>query len=113
MSTVRISSRSAHRWLDKVTAILILGLLAADLTDASCDPLVFHSVGQIVSGMQERRVDPCTGICVPDCFCCSSSVPAFHLTWECQPTPSVGLPPLPMAGLSPGFSQPLDHVPIA
>ena len=93
-------------------AVLILGLLVLDLGDASCDPLTPPGGGPLISTNGTSAIDPCSGTCVADCFCCSSSVPAVSLHLVLETLPSALALRVTEAGASSGFELPLDHVPL-
>src|SRR5207249_2519070 len=91
-----------HLWkaLIKSVAILVLALLALDLGDAWCDPLILPMAGPGITASPAGPAEACAGICVPDCFCCSTSVPAVHVTLVCQVAPSIDVPVLRTAQAS-------------
>jgi hypothetical protein len=94
-------------------AIFVLALLALDLGDAWCDPLILPMAGSAITTPPAGPAEACAGICVPDCFCCSTIVPAVHVILVWQFAPSIDVPLLRTAQASTGFVHPLDHVPIA
>jgi hypothetical protein len=98
--------------LVRIVAVLILGLLVLDLGDAWCDPLIAPGAGPLISTTATSSTDPCSGTCVPDCFCCSSSVPAVSLHLTCEPLTSMLALHVTEAAASSGFEIPLDHVPL-
>jgi hypothetical protein len=98
--------------LVRIVAVLVLGLLALDIGDAWCDPLVDPGGELLTSTSGASATDPCSGTCVPDCFCCSSSVPAASLHLVCEPLPTALAFQVTEAGASSGFEFPLDHVPL-
>ena len=99
--------------LVRVVALLILGLLVLDLGDAWCDPLIASGADPMISDTGTGAVDPCSGTCVPDCFCCSSNVAAASLHLVCEPVPTALTPNVTDVAASSGFGLPLDHVPLA
>lgn len=105
--------RPTHARPIKALAVLMLVLLGLDLLDASCDPLMVSPGLPLLTDFQNAGPDPCGDTCVPDCFCCSSSVPAARLSLAWEPTPGVVMAAPLFTRLSPGFVQPLDHIPIA
>jgi len=106
---ITTGSSGTARWV----ALLVLCILALDLTDAACDPLVLSFGTASLSATQAGDGDPCAGTCVPDCFCCSSSVPAVQLSlaFPWVPSPVTVTPDIPSP--SSGFPSFPDHVPIA
>ncbi|MGH9461092.1 MAG: hypothetical protein ACRD1X_07725 [Vicinamibacteria bacterium] len=98
--------------LVRSVVILVFALFALDLGDAWCDSLLWSEAGAAITIPQAGQVDPCAGACVPDCFCCSTSVPAVHVTLVWEPAPSTDVPVLRTAQASTGFVHPPDHVPI-
>jgi hypothetical protein len=96
----------------RVAAILMLALLAVDLGDAWCDPLV-PPLESALTGGAAGHADPCTGTCVDDCFCCSSSVTAVRPALPSEPAPTDVVRAPAGASASPGFALPPDHVPLA
>ena len=98
--------------LFRVAALLMLGLLALDLMDAWCDPLV-PARESTVTTPSDSGTDPCSEICVDDCFCCSSSVPAGRPALISAPAPTTLVTTLGSPCTSPGFALPPDHVPLA
>lgn len=111
MSSLLILSGTALR-VARVAAIVVLALLALDLGDAWCDPLV-PTRESAVTTAPEGGADPCTEICVDDCFCCASSVAAVRPAPISEPAPTEMLAPPRSAPTSPGFALPPDHVPLA
>lgn len=102
--TIRLTAR--------IAALLALGLLALDLGDVRCDPLL-PALASAVTTPAAGQADPCSDICVDDCFCCSSSVPAIRPVPISQPAAAERVEPLPGGESSPGFALPPDHVPLA
>jgi hypothetical protein len=100
-----------------VAACLLLSAIAWDvLADAACDiaPALGPATAAVQAQNQEQSGDaePCSSVCVPDCFCCSSSVAAG---------PVIELPPpvLVRTSDSParerwseGFRLVVDHPPL-
>jgi hypothetical protein len=99
--------------LAQVAAFALLCLIALDLTHASCDPLLLPLGGTLVSVPPAGPSDACGDGCVPDCFCCSTTVAAapvvsiqpFRLACD-RPAPPAGRP-------AAGISSVPDHIPIA
>ncbi len=109
----RILDPDSWRVLVKSVAIFILALVALDLGDTWCDPLVVPEAGLAVNTPKSNQADACAGQCVPDCFCCSTSVPAVHITLVGRPAPTTEVVILHAVHASTGFRNPLDHVPLA
>jgi hypothetical protein len=110
------SNRTSAAWRRAVrlAALALLALIAHDLQDSGCEPLVASRPLALAETPRDAApADACAGGCVPDCFCCSMALPALEL----QPL----LPAVAVAGwvdsvpASPalGFSSHPDHVPIA
>ena len=62
--------------LTRLMAILSLASIGFDLaTDAGCDPMTLGKGGPASQSAADSpaAADVCTGVCVPDCFCCSAS----------------------------------------
>ena len=96
-----------------LAAILVLGLLALDLGDAACDPAIAGAARPEVSPQPMGSADPCSQVCVSDCFCCSSSIPAVSLSHACELLPGAAVIQVSDAGGDSGFDLPLDHVPLS
>lgn len=107
-----VSKPDRAKVLVKAAAIFILGLLAVDLGDSWCDSLAVSGLRPTVGASQPNRTDPCAGFCVPDCFCCSSAVPAVTFSLTQEPTPLSEAPVSPVQVLAAGFSPVIDHIPI-
>jgi hypothetical protein len=95
----------------RVAAILVLGLIVMDLGDAACDPVTIPD-GPVLLSPLPGGGDACADFCVPDCFCCSTTIlvasshpvgRAMQVTGQVLPTFD---PP------SAGFSPQVDHVPL-
>lgn len=112
MSSIRLLTKTGRANTAKAAALLVLCILALDLTDAACDPLIISWGTPGLSDVQAGDGDPCGDTCVPDCFCCSSSVPAVHLSLAWEWAPSVVIATLSTPRLSAGFPNFPDHVPI-
>lgn len=97
----------------RAAALILLGLLAGDLTDTSCDPLILPGNVAIVAATAEGPSDPCDGACVPDCFCCSSCVAGIRLSPVAQSIDSLAVDASPTLDAAAGFLTPPDHVPLA
>jgi hypothetical protein len=110
------SNRRGSAWLRamRIAALALLALIALDMQDAGCDP--FDVAGPLALGEAPRHqapADACASGCIPDCFCCSSALPApaFDplLPADAVTGWTLCIPPSPALGFS---TQP-DHVPIA
>ena len=110
MLSTRIPS-GASLAVVRIAAVLILGLLALDLADAGCDPLV-PAREIAVTTSPNGDADPCSEVCIDDCFCCSSSVAAVRPAPISEPAPTQMMAAPGNARSSPGFALPLDHVPL-
>ena len=61
--------------LTRLMAILSLASIGFDLaTDAGCDPIALRGYGAalLTAAQFPAAADQCRGVCVPDCFCCST-----------------------------------------
>jgi hypothetical protein len=97
----------------RVVGLALLALIAFDLTDTSCDPLVIPVAAAMRGGSSDLQNDPCGGVCVPDCFCCSTTLaalPAFSLPESAMIAADV-TPVFYRVAL--GVSSVVEHVPKA
>lgn len=99
------------RTLFKIAALVLLAVIGLDMGDASCDPTRVFGGLQISSASPIDPDDPCSGNCVPDCFCCSPTLPPDHDAGA----EALGLlpdaPVSPGSRLIPGTSSVPEHVP--
>lgn len=100
------------RVVTRTIVFLVLALIAVDVWDASCDPLVATQGSPILSNETSKQSDACAEFCVPDCFCCSSAAPAVVVSLTLEPTPLSDVPVSPVQVLAVGFSPVIDHIPI-
>jgi hypothetical protein len=101
-----------RRTLSRIVVVLLAGIIVVGLADGSCDPLAAFDGLAIFSAQQPLSSDACAGSCVPDCFCCSTTVPAaavFSMQEFDLPSEQ---PVLAVDSTRPGFPPGLDHVPI-
>ena len=103
-----------ERWraIARTIMFLVLAMIALDLWDASCYPLFASQGSPTLSSEQSKQSDACAGVCVPDCFCCSSATPAAKVALTQEPTPLSDAPVSLVELLAAGFSPVIDHIPI-
>lgn len=107
-----ITIASAGRRLAGVAALLILAVIAIDLGDAGCDPIPVGLGDARLEAAHDEPADDCTDICLPDCFCCATTVAAAGRTITLRPLPAPGAPIQVAALAAPGFSPLVEHVPL-
>ena len=103
---------SAGRRLAGVAALLILAVIAVDLGDAGCDPIPVGLGDARVEAAHDEPADDCADLCLPDCFCCATTVAAAGRTITLRPQPAPGVPQQDSAPAAPGFSPLVEHVPL-
>ncbi len=92
-------------------AILLLALFALDLGDASCDPL--RVAGDLIFDLPvDVTPDACANVCIPDCFCCSTSLTAVPEFILAEPRPSHESAAAQSPEPASGVPHSPDHVPI-
>jgi len=102
----------------RVPACLLLFAIAADIVaDTRCDKGSSSSastagVRGAVEG-QRQTDEPCGSFCVPDCFCCSSSVAAAPAVVPPEPRPLAPLAAPTLERWSEGVRPVVDHPPLA
>jgi hypothetical protein len=97
----RIWTRRSFFDVLRVAACLLLLAIAADLgADGLCDEAPVAAVAGVAllgAGVtQPGSPEACAAFCVPDCFCCSASVPATPAVEPAEPRPLAAsvVPPL-------------------
>ncbi|HSD29280.1 MAG TPA: hypothetical protein VLL75_18400 [Vicinamibacteria bacterium] len=61
----------------RAAAALLMAVIVADLVgDTACDSFVFDVGTVTVASGSTAPGEPCAGVCVADCFCCSRSTAA-------------------------------------
>jgi hypothetical protein len=101
-----------RRILARIVVVLLAGVIVVGLADGSCDPLAAFDGLAIVSAQQSLSSDACAGSCVPDCFCCSTTVPTTAAFSVREFDPVSEQPVQAADSARPGFPPGLDHVPI-
>ena len=99
--------------LARAASILVLSFIAIDIGDASCDPLILSEGRGAVSTGRPDAPDACGSVCVPDCFCCFSTVPPTPAASIRRPRPTPEQPVSSIECPATGFSPVLEHIPIA
>jgi hypothetical protein len=100
------------RILSKIAAMVLLALLCADLSNASCDPIrIPQDPGDHISSAQELP-DPCADVCISDCFCCAPSLPAASTFELPRAGVAPGRPGEMAESPAPGVHPLVDHIPI-
>jgi hypothetical protein len=94
-----------------VVALGLIAIIGFDLSDAGCDPLGIAGGRPIVSPAPERPADPCSESCIPDCFCCSSTILAVPAVLNGPLEALPGVPVTALPRLTPGTPPVQDHVP--
>ena len=107
-----ITSRAAGRRLATVLALAVLAVIAFDLGDAGCDPLAIGLGGARVTAAPEAATDGCADLCLPDCFCCASTVAAIPPVTPLRPAAAANAPAMLVTPAVPGFSPLVEHVPL-
>jgi hypothetical protein len=96
----------------RIPAILLLATIVGDLPDAWCDPLPLQEDRPGLSPPEAEAPEACNEVCVPDCFCCSSTVPAIRPMQIERPAHPVEGRWLLVLSVASGFPSLPDHVPI-
>lgn len=82
----------------RLMAGALLVLIGADLVgDAACDlPLRVgqESRARLRTGAPDAPREACAAFCVPDCFCCSTSVAASAAVMPPSPVPLTAVAPI-------------------
>jgi hypothetical protein len=99
--------------LTRAAGVFVLGFVVVDLGDASCCPLAIPGGGPVVSTPRPEVPDACASFCVPDCFCCSSTVPAAQAASIHLPRPVSERPALSLERPTSGFTPVPEHIPLA
>jgi len=98
--------------LTRILALLVLATVAADLGDASCDPVRMPDDHlNLLSPMPAQDADPCAAFCVPDCFCCSSLLVTGPVLLTADMRPLESTPSAPAERVSLGVSSIPYHPP--
>ncbi len=106
--------RFRHRYsLAQVAAFALLCLIGLELTHASCDPLLLSLGGSVVSVPPAAPSDACGEGCIPDCFCCSTTVAAAPVVTIQPFLLACDRPAPPAEHPAAGISPVPDHIPIA
>lgn len=100
---MRISSR--------LVALGLLAVIALDIPDAECDPVRIQGDQPGVSASLEHGDDPCSARCVPDCFCCSSTLLAVPVFAKGPLELLPGVPVIVLPRVTQGIPSVQDHVP--
>jgi hypothetical protein len=101
-----------RRMMVRLVAIALLALIGGDLTDVSCDPIGIHPENASFTHPAPPSGDSCGEVCIPDCFCCASKLPAqsAFVIWKAEIL--LDTPASPVCHSVAGFSFIPDHVPI-
>jgi len=93
-------------------AAALLGVIAFDLVDTQCDPLRLTGGWVVVDTSSDADIDACADVCVPDCFCCSTTVLALapYALTIAGTTPQAPAPP--SYRITAGVRRVPDHVPL-
>jgi len=98
----------------RLAALALLALIAHDLQNRGCEPLdAARPLALAETPRDAAPADACAGGCVPDCFCCSTALPALELQPLLPAVAVAGWVDSVPASLALGFSSHPDHVPIA
>lgn len=95
----------------RIVIVGLLAIIALDMTDASCDPVRIQGDRPVVSAPEEHAGDPCSAQCVPDCFCCSSTLVAVPVFSRGPLDLLPGVPVIVLSRLAQGIPTVQDHVP--
>jgi hypothetical protein len=110
------SNRTSAAWrrAARLAALALLALIARDLQNSGCDPLdAARPLALAETPRDAAPADACTGGCVPDCFCCSTTLPAAEMPPLLPAIVLAGRVESVSAATALGFSSHPDHVPIA
>ena len=107
-------SLRTDRWrmIARTVVLLVFAIIVLDLWDESCYSLDVSQQDLAISAHESNPADACSGLCMPDCFCCSSVSPAITVAQALKPTSRSVPPSLPVEFLTEGISAVLDHIPI-
>lgn len=70
----------------------LLSFLFDVSANCACDLELRSATGAMTTAIDhaDSDADPCSGSCVPDCCCCTPSLPAAHLGFELSLQPIAG-----------------------
>ena len=105
--------RRGSRILAKAIALLILSVIGLDLGDSGCDPLRVGLGDRLLSPAPTHAPDACSDLCLPDCFCCATTVAAAAPARTGRPAVTLARSLPRLAPPASGYSIPIDHVPLA
>jgi len=92
--------------------LLLLIIIGANAAGASCDCLALARSPAGLSQPADGTGAACGDGCLPDCFCCSATLPVLSAVFVPAPAPVFEGPALPVYDLSAGVSPIPEHVPI-
>lgn len=95
----------------RIVALALLAVIALDIPDAECDPVGIQGDRPGVSASLEHGDDPCSARCVPDCFCCSSTLLAVPVFARGPLELLPGAPVVVLSRVTQGIPPVQDHVP--
>jgi len=108
------SLRAGWRLSARSVATLLLAVISFDLTaDARCDPvsrMAREHAAQAGPQSEDVGREACAPSCLPDCYCCSSSLGAVVVSVPQGSTEVVVLPP-DRAGTRPAGVRPVPYHP--
>ena len=100
----------------RAIACLLLAIIAADVGAGTvCDSLGFGpaSAATVRGPDSSGANEPCADVCVPDCFCCSRSLPAGPLVLPPEPQRFTSVDAPAAEDWPEGVRPVLDHPPLA
>jgi hypothetical protein len=111
----RFVSPTVHgpwRLAARLAAALLQSTIVFDLPDAWCDPLQIQPGVTSMSFPQPRDADACDDVCVADCFCCSTPLPALEPTLVARPEAPAETRDALVDATAAGFTTLPEHIPI-
>jgi len=93
-------------------SLALLSLVVGDLVADSCDRPILSQPQPMLSTAGAISSDPCSDMCVSDCFCCAANSMALDL-WSLEaPVITLARSSGGDARMTPGVSPVPDHIPL-
>lgn len=102
----------SRRRLIQITSLALLCLVVGDLVADSCDRPDLAPSRPTLSAGGALPEDPCSDVCIADCFCCAANSIALDPWLPAAPAITVPTPGRDGARTTPGVSPVPDHIPL-
>jgi len=102
----------SRRRLIQITSLALLCLVVGDLVADSCDRPVPAQSRPMLSAGGAVPDDPCSDVCIADCFCCAANSMALDPWLLAAPAITVSTSGRDGARTTPGVSPVPDHIPL-